>query len=253
MKNKPSGKSLDIQDKLDHFIADISHMDEPRDTFSDDGSMPWLSDGSDDMRHEELNDVFKDEDVEADKHSKRRGTVVFGLLAVSTILIWFVWPTMDASTTKKLPLQTEAGGHVAMVPDSVVLDKPGVKSARQRSVPAAQKVKVASSKPPTSVRSSSVMQSSPAATVVKPVQAAATMRVTPAPAVALGDTMQTAQRKSLTISVNLGLIRDAPNKKGKVVARLKKGTHVMVISQRGDWNQVRFSDGRIAWGHQSIF
>jgi uncharacterized protein YgiM (DUF1202 family) len=50
-------------------------------------------------------------------------------------------------------------------------------------------------------------------------------------------------------------VRDKPTTKSKVVARLKKGTEVRVLGQRGNWVQVVLPEGdesRLAWIYHSL-
>lgn len=58
---------------------------------------------------------------------------------------------------------------------------------------------------------------------------------------------------TLTIAVNIGNIRNQPGPHGAIVAKLKRGSVVTRLGRQGAWNKVKLANGRVAWGHDSIF
>jgi len=73
---------------------------------------------------------------------------------------------------------------------------------------------------------------------------------------AVAEGLQTAADKVeslLTVTVNIGNIRNLPNSSGDVLFRLKLGSVVTQLKREGDWFQVRLANGTVAWAHESIF
>jgi len=279
MWSKPTGKPADIQNRMDHFINELDHLDESMnahqeaDPFDDDGAMSWMSEGDETTpsqvsQGDHLDDVFEEPEENGASSS---GSPVLGFLAAGAVLVsgvlWFVWPAADSPEVNQ-PVSQMATIEHAKVPPSVVAQQAGA-SDRE---PAARVTRAAvvhgsktsiptpsSDKTPrgqASLAAKATQQvvakkhPSPTQTIVKAKRHGAAKVVTSTTA---HRTKLEGHSKLLTVSVHLGLIRDAPNKTGKVVARLKKGTQVVGLSREGDWYKVRFPDGRIVWGHRSIF
>jgi SH3-like domain-containing protein len=72
------------------------------------------------------------------------------------------------------------------------------------------------------------------------------------PVVLAGDMQQTAGRTA-TVSVDVGLVREAPFPEAPRAFRVVKRMKVQVLDERGDWLKVRMNNGWVGWAHNSLF
>ncbi|EAU53569.1 SH3 domain-containing protein [Mariprofundus ferrooxydans] len=276
MWKKSTEESADMQNRLDHLVDELDHLDESfanhtyEDT-SDESDMSWLD--ADDHGMQQGNDMphadYSTDMFEGEAQGRRPFKFLFGLFAVSTslmlALLWFFWPnTTDINSSvsqsvaqhdvKATPDAPAASGEadqstaVAQSSPDPVEDKP---AAQDNPVPASaadvpevapKKVEVTKNVAPLPAGIVKSQQQSSAANQQPAVQPAANTAVE-----------KDMQRQLLTVDVHLGLIRDAPGSEGKVVARLKRGTVVLSLFRQGDWYRIRLPDSREAWGNKVIF
>ncbi|WP_018293597.1 SH3 domain-containing protein [Mariprofundus ferrooxydans] len=277
MWKKSTGESADMQNRLDHLVDELDHLDESfanhtyEDT-SDESDMSWLD--ADDHGMQQGRDMphadYSTDMFEGETQGRRPFKFLFGLFAVSTslmlALLWFFWPNTtdinssvsqsvaqhDVKATPDTPAALDAADEstaVAQLSPDPVEGKPA--AAQDNPVPAnaADVPEVASKK----VEVTKNVAPLPAG-IVKSQQHASAANQQPAVQAAANTAVEKdMQRQLLTVDVHLGLIRDAPGSQGKVVARLKRGTVVLSLFRQGDWYRIRFPDSREAWGNKAIF
>ncbi|MDX8406381.1 MAG: SH3 domain-containing protein [Mariprofundus sp.] len=219
MAGKPTEEPENFQRQLNSFVEGLDHqLMESDATSRNDKSEP---DGASAVTAAESM-----ESVQASVDTGHRFKILFGLFAGSTALmlslIWFVWPVV----------QVEQAGDAASAKATETISSPVVQPTRP-DLPA-------------------VESDAPVPTV----EHAGTRALAPPEAEAVQASLgvEQAYRPQLrTVGVNVGLIRSAPGKEGRVVARLRRGTGVRTVSRQGDWLQVHFPGGRNGWGHRDIF
>ncbi|MCF8128837.1 MAG: SH3 domain-containing protein [Deltaproteobacteria bacterium] len=59
--------------------------------------------------------------------------------------------------------------------------------------------------------------------------------------------------KELVVTVVQGNVRKGPSVKEKVLFRIARGDKLQEIGQKGNWYEIRLSDGRSGWAHQTLF
>jgi polysaccharide biosynthesis transport protein len=57
----------------------------------------------------------------------------------------------------------------------------------------------------------------------------------------------------LSVNVAAANLRSRPTTKSSILYKLKWGSEVALVKQKGDWYIVKFKDGSASWGHQSVF
>jgi len=276
MWKKSTGESADMQNKLDHLVDELDHLDESfanhtyEDT-SDESDMSWLD--ADDHGMQQGSDMphadYSTDMFEGETQGRRPFKFLFGLFAVSTslmlALLWLFWPNTtdinssvsqsvaqhDVKATPDTPAalgEADESTAVAQLSPDPVEGKPA--AAQDNPVPAnaAEAPEVASKK----VELTKNVAPLPADTV-KGQQSSADDSQPAVQAAANTTVEKETHSQLLTVDVHLGLIRDAPGAQGKVVARLKRGTVVLSLFRQGDWYRIRFPDGREVWGNKAIF
>jgi len=264
MWNKPTGESDKLQKQLDHFVDDLDHLNESPGGHAgegglgelDDNDMSWLDSEPEGIDQESMlpiddyaADLFEGESSTPERPFK----FLFGLFVGSTAsvlaLLWFFWPNTDGPLLQQPQLaQNEHRVMAAVVPDEPVGESHGQAGDTP---PATEHV---AAEEPEAVSVPVVAHILPVITPEKkpvPVVAAVKKEIPESSNPAATGVQE--QKQLLTVDVSLGVIRDAPGRDGKVLARLKKGTVVLTLFRQGDWYRVRFPDGRQAWGYKTIF
>jgi succinoglycan biosynthesis transport protein ExoP len=57
----------------------------------------------------------------------------------------------------------------------------------------------------------------------------------------------------LSINVAIANLRSRGTTEASILYKLKRGSEVALVKQKGDWYIVKFKDGSASWGHQSLF
>jgi polysaccharide biosynthesis transport protein len=57
----------------------------------------------------------------------------------------------------------------------------------------------------------------------------------------------------LSVNVAAANLRARPTTESSILYKLKWGSEVALVKQKGDWYIVKLKDGRASWGHQSLF
>jgi succinoglycan biosynthesis transport protein ExoP len=57
----------------------------------------------------------------------------------------------------------------------------------------------------------------------------------------------------LSVNVAAANLRSRATTESSILYKLKRGSEVALVKQKGDWYMVKFSDGSASWGHQSVF
>ena len=57
----------------------------------------------------------------------------------------------------------------------------------------------------------------------------------------------------LSVNVAAANLRSRATTESSILYKLKRGSEVALVKQKGDWYIVKFKDGRASWGHQSLF
>jgi hypothetical protein len=59
--------------------------------------------------------------------------------------------------------------------------------------------------------------------------------------------------KELVVTIVQGNVRKGPSTKEQVIFRIARGDKLQMIRQKGNWYEIRLSDGRSGWAHQTLF
>jgi SH3-like domain-containing protein len=57
----------------------------------------------------------------------------------------------------------------------------------------------------------------------------------------------------LSVNVATANLRSRGTTEASILYKLKRGSEVALVKQKGDWYIVKFKDGSASWGHQSLF
>lgn len=59
--------------------------------------------------------------------------------------------------------------------------------------------------------------------------------------------------RTLTVSTELGRVRQEPSLDSVILFRVNKGEVMNLIEEKGDWRRIALHDGRSGWAHESLF
>jgi tetratricopeptide (TPR) repeat protein len=59
--------------------------------------------------------------------------------------------------------------------------------------------------------------------------------------------------RTLTVSTDLGRVREEPSLDSGILFRVNKGEVINLMEEKGDWRRIALHDGRSGWAHKSLF
>jgi len=229
-------KTTGMQGQLDMFVESLDHQ---LDTSTQPANVP----GSPSRKGVLEPASGLPMDVSDGGGSLAQLVAVFAVLTVlMLVVIWYFWPDPLTLDDDASPVSGQvASSHTpAMAEVSSGAEKSRNELTSQVEIPASASLSVSSADKESiaSRVSNPVVVSGSEETVMEASAGAVTQQQWP---------------QLQAVSVDLALTRDAPNRHGKIVARLGRGTVVNVVGQQDDWLHIALPDGRQLWGYHELF